>query len=95
LAGAVTRTGTDLFSDFDDQAESVCTGQFAVSGFELKTEIRTHIKGFEMCIHSGINHIESPEQDHEQDRIINIPPELIPVKSQGFFTEWLQIGFDF
>jgi hypothetical protein len=71
-----------LFSDLKDQAESVGAGQLAVTGFELQTEIRAHIKGFEMRINSGIYYIKSPYQDHKQHRVINIPPELVAVKAK-------------
>ena len=84
-----------LFSDLKDQAESVCPGQFTVSGFELEAEIGAHIKSFEMRIHGCIYHIKSPDQDHEQDRIINVPPELITVEPKRFLPERLQVRFDF
>ena len=83
-----------LLSDFKHNAETVGSGHFAVTGFELQAEVRTHIKGFQVRNHGGTYYIEAPEQEDEQYGIIDIPSELVPVKTERFLAKGLKVGFD-
>ena len=90
---ADTRTGTDLFADLKDEAEAVGISHFTATGPDLKAEVGSYIKTFQVGIHGGIHYIESPEQDEEQNGIIDIPPVLVAVETKGFLAQGFEIGF--
>lgn len=80
-----------LLADREHQADAIGAGEITVARADAETEVGAYIKTFEVGIHGGIHHIQSPEQNYKEGGVINVPPELIAVELQGLFTNGFQV----
>lgn len=66
-----------MFSDVEHNTYTIGVGKLTVAGLYVQTQIIAYIKSFQVCVNRGIHYIQAPEKNKEQNRVINILPNLV------------------